>query len=239
MSESALRIGVIAPEVLGTYGDSGNAVVLAERARRRGIPAEVVTVGLSEPIPDQLDLYALGGGEDTAQALAADHLRAERGLTRAYEAGRPILAICASLQVLGREYTDASGRLVEGLGLLDAVTVPGKERAIGELVARPEIQGLTELLTGFENHGGRTRLGPEAKPLGTVLVGEGNGFDDGEGVVQGSVLATYMHGPVLARNPQLADYLLSQAVGQDLADLEIPQVAVLRDARLRAAGHTG
>ena len=238
MSESTLRIGVIAPEVLGTYGDSGNSAILAERARRRGMKAEIVTVGLMDAIPSELDLYALGGGEDTAQALAANHLLAEEGLSKAYEAGRPILAICASLQILGREYTDASGQKVQGLGLLDAVTVPGQQRAIGEVVVKPRIAGLTELLTGFENHGGRTRLGPEAQPLGDVLSGVGNGTDGVEGAVQGSILATYMHGPVLARNPQLADYLLAQATGTELEPLDYPEVSALRQARLRVAGHT-
>ncbi|WP_350258450.1 glutamine amidotransferase [Scrofimicrobium sp. R131] len=236
MSESTVRIGVLAPEVLGTYGDSGNALILAERARRRGFPAEIVTVNLSEPIPDQLDLYSLGGGEDTAQALAADHLRSERGLSRAVAAGRPVLAICASLQILGRIYVDAAGNEISGLGLLDLETHPRGERAIGEVVTRPLLPELTQLLTGFENHGGGTRLGPDARPLGEVLAGTGNGFDRVEGAVQGSIIATYLHGPVLARNPELADLLLSQALGQDLAPLELPAIDQLRQERLSDAG---
>lgn len=241
MSDSILRIGLVYPQVLGTYGDSGNAVILAQRALRRGIPAEIVTVGLTDEIPGELDIYALGGGEDTAQAIAAQKMRAQTGLNRAAAARKPVLAICASLQVLGRTYTDGANRVVEGLGLLDAVTAPRGRRAIGELVEEPLLEGLTDLLTGFENHGGGTTLGADAKPLGRVLVGVGNGGappsnQDGEeqkyeGAVQGSIIGTYLHGPALARNPQLADYLLAGALGIPLADL--PELQVAGVARLR------
>lgn len=234
MSESTLRIGVLAPEVLGTYGDSGNAVVLQKRAQWRGLNAQIVTIPLGDEIPEELDIYSLGGGEDTAQALAAQQLRKHSGLVRAFARGAPILAICASLQILGRAYTDAVGNLVDGLGLLDLETVPGGSRAIGELVTRPLLPELTEPLTGFENHGGRTRLGREALPLGSVLSGVGNGFDEVDGAVQGSVIATYMHGPVLARNPQLADLLLGRAAGRTFEPLDLPLVELLREERLGA-----
>ena len=240
MSASTLRIGVLMPEVLGTYGDSGNALILAERARRRGIDAEVVHVGLTEEIPDSLDIYTLGGGEDTAQALAADKFRGTSGLARALDAGRPLLAICASLQVLGHWYEDARGVRVPGMGVLDITTRPQGHRAIGELVCEPVLDGLTQPLTGFENHGGGTVLGPDASPLGRVIFGVGNGTPQGEeapevrydGAVQGSVIATYMHGPALARNPELADLLLERATGATLEPLDVPGVAELREERL-------
>lgn len=250
--ESTLRIGLILPEVLGTYGDTGNAVVLAERARRRGIAAEIIHIGIDDAVPDSLDIYTMGGGEDIAQEIAASKLRNDSGLVRALNAGRPLLAICASLQVLGHWYEDARGQQISGLGLLDVTTRPQGERSIGELVSEPALEGLTELLTGFENHGGGTELGPEAKPLGRVLHGNGNSTlgdntsGEGaaraegagflvEGAVQGSIIATYMHGPVLARNPQLADLLLARAMGVELAALapvEIPGVEQLRAERL-------
>ncbi len=239
--DSILRVGVIYPAVLGTYGDGGNAVVLAERARRRGFSAEIVEIGLGLPVPAELDIYTLGGGEDSAQAIAADHLRKSNGLTEAARRGAPVLAICASLQVLGTEYTDAHDRLVPGLGLLDVVTTPRGKRAIGELITSPLVEGLTEPLTGFENHGGGTVVGSDARPLGRVTHGVGNGAfspngappeDRYEGAVQGSVVGTYMHGPTLARNPELADYLLSKVLG-DLEPLEVPGVERLREERLR------
>ena len=246
---SALRIGVLLPEVLGTYADGGNALVLAERARRRGIDARIEYVGVGDAIPDDLDIYTLGGGEDAAQELAVETFTADSGLKRAVEAGRPLLAICASLQILGHWYKDARNRKVSGLGLLDLTTLPQGKRSIGELVVQPEIEGLSEPLTGFENHGGGSRLGPLARPLGRVLFGNGNSTlpadrqgAEGDaqqsraidGAVQGSIIATYLHGPVLARNPQLADLLLERACGHELEPLEIPGVDELRKERLGA-----
>ena len=245
MSESTLRIGVLFPDVLGTYGDTGNALILAERARRRGIDAELVTVSLNEDIPAELDLYTLGGGEDTAQSLAAQKFRDDSGLLHALDAGKPLLAICASLQVLGHWYRDARDERVEGLGVLDVTTDPQGHRAIGELVCEPLLEGLTQPMTGFENHGGGTVLGPNARPLGRVIAGVGNGTPEGmtpgpiayDGVVQGSVIATYMHGPVLARNPELADLLLTRATGLELAPLDVPGVEALRAERLAFVRH--
>lgn len=236
MSESTLRIGVLVPEVLGTYGDCGNAVVLARRAIWRGVDAEVVNVGLHQAIPTQLDIYTIGGGEDTAQALACDFLTRDRGLHHAVAAGRPVLAICAGMQILGQWYTDANQRQVAGAGLLDCTTEPQGVRSIGELVTQPLLPDLTEPLTGFENHGGATTLGVQAKPLGKVVAGAGNAASSGEdGCVQDSIVATYMHGPVLARNPQLADYLLARALGRDLVPLEHEQIRALREERFQAA----
>lgn len=245
MSESHLRIGLVLPEVLGTYGDSGNAVVLRERARMRGINAEIVHVSLGQAIPSSLDLYALGGGEDSAQAIAVDVLRRDPGFRMAVDASRPVLAICASLQLLGHWYEDATGTRHQGLGLLDVVTRPQKKRSIGDLHVEPTIPALSQTLTGFENHGGGTFLGADAAPLGRVLFGHGNTTieppsdwnvaveESVDGAVQGSIIATYMHGPVLARNPQLADELLARAMGipaSELEPLEIGEVTALREA---------
>lgn len=267
-----LAIGLILPDVLGTYGDSGNAVVLRERARRRGIDAEIVTVHLGQAVPDSLDLYTLGGGEDIAQSLGAAHLRADGGLGRAVERGAPLLAICAGLQVLGEWFIDAEDAQVPGCGILDVRTRPRGSRMIGELVLAPsaaaEQWGLTSPITGFENHGGLTELGEGVAPLGEVCAGFGNGLrgagrgecgaggggevaggsaggrggaagDLVDGAVHGSVIATYAHGPVLARNPQLADALLARALGVNvdaLEPLEIAGIADLRAERLAVAG---
>ena len=180
---------------------------------------------------------ALGGAEDYAQRLATRHLTRYPGLQRAAAAGRPVLAICAAIQVLGHWYETSAGERVEGISLFDLTTSPQERRSIGELVTDPVLDGLTEPLSGFENHRGGSLLGADAKPLGKVRHGVGNGVGDGtEGVVQGSVIGTYMHGPALARNPQLADHLLKQALGVDtLAPLDLPQVDRLRTERLAAA----
>ncbi len=145
-----------------------------------------------------------------------------------------MLAICAAIQVLGHWYETAAGERVEGVSLLDVTTSPQPERTIGEVASTPLIEGLTESLTGFENHRGGTVLGPDARPLAAVVKGAGNRLGDGvDGAVQGSVIATYLHGPCLARNPELADLLLSQVVGQ-LAPLALPEVDQLRRERLAA-----
>ena len=234
MSESTVRIGLVLPDVMGTYGDGGNAVVLQQRLLLRGIAAEIIEITLKDPVPDSLDLYTLGGAEDYAQRLATAHLVRHQGLQRATARGASVLAICAAIQVLGHWYETSAGERVEGVGLLDVTTSPQPERTLGEVVATPLIDGLTEPLTGFENHRGGTVLGPHARPLAAVVRGAGNRMGDGfDGAVQGSVVATYLHGPCLARNPALADLLLSRAVGP-LAPLELPEVDRLRRERLAA-----
>lgn len=235
--ESTLRIGLVLPDVMGTYGDGGNALVLRQRALMRGIDAQIIAITLDDPVPDSLDVYTLGGAEDYAQRLATRHLSRYPGLQRAAERGAPVLAICAAIQVLGHWYETSAGERVEGISMLDLTTSPQATRSIGELATRPVLDGLTQPLTGFENHRGGSTLGPDAAPLARVEHGTGNGVGDGtEGAVQGSVISTYMHGPALARNPELADLLLARATGVDsLAPLDLPEVTQLRRERLAAA----
>lgn len=244
-TESTVRIGLVLPDVMGTYGDDGNSLVLRQRLRWRGYDAEIVRITLEDAVPDSCDLYTVGGGEDAAQKLASRHLSASPGLQRAVERGAPVLAICAGMQVFGEWFVVSDGSRAPGLGLLDVTTSPQATRSIGELVVAPQVAGLTQPLTGFENHMGATVLGPDAAPLGRVTSGVGNGVPDGqsvpagglvEGVVQGSIIATYMHGPVLARNPELADLLLCRALGVDsLPPVEVPAVERLRRERIAAA----
>jgi lipid II isoglutaminyl synthase (glutamine-hydrolysing) len=232
VADSAVRIGLVLPDVMGTYGDGGNAVVLRQRLLLRGISAEIIEITLSDPVPASLDLYTLGGAEDYAQRLATKHLLRYPGLQQAVSRGAPVLAICAAIQVLGHWYETSAGERVDGVGLLDLVTAPQSVRTIGEVAARPLLAGLSEVLTGFENHRGGTVLGSSAAPLGSVLRGSGNRAGDGfDGAVQGSIVATYMHGPCLARNPALADLLLARVVGE-LAPLDLSEVAMLRRERL-------
>ncbi|MGV0346595.1 type 1 glutamine amidotransferase [Corynebacterium coyleae] len=241
-----LTIGLVLPDVLGTYGDDGNELVLRERARLRGFDVHIERFLLNDDIPATCDIYTLGGGEDAAQLIAAARLNASPGLQAAAADGRPVFAVCAGLQVLGHTFR-AHGEEVEGVGLLDITTSPLKTRATGELLSEPTQAGitaeLTETLTGFENHMGATVLGPEAEALGVVTRGVGNGVGVAgstdeelvDGVVQGSVIATYMHGPALARNPQLADLLIARALDvplAELAPLDLEDVAQLRRERL-------
>jgi len=236
MAESTVRIGLVLPDVMGTYGDGGNALVLRQRLRMRGIDAEIVEITLADPVPETLDIYTLGGAEDSAQRLATRHLQRYPGLQRAAAKGIPVLAICAAIQVLGNWYETSAGERVDGVGLFDVTTAPQRVRSIGEVATAPLLAGLTQPLTGFENHRGGTTLGADATGLGRVTKGVGNGVGDGlEGVVQGSVIGTYMHGPALARNPELADHLLTRALGgRELEPLDLPEVDRLRRERLRA-----
>jgi CobQ-like glutamine amidotransferase family enzyme len=225
-----VRIALVFPSLLGTYGDGGNASVLAQRLRWRDVDAEVVEVAVDEPLPEQLDVYVLGGGEDAAQTLAVARLG---GLTRVVERGAPVFAVCAGFQILGETFLDARGEVYQGLGLIDCRTdrLPGS-RAVGELLGQPVADGLREPLTGYENHGGRTVLGSSASPLARVEAGVGNG-NGVDGAVQGSVFATYLHGPALARNPELADWILSKVTGP-LAPLDDREEAELRRERFGA-----
>ncbi|HWD06301.1 MAG TPA: glutamine amidotransferase [Amycolatopsis sp.] len=236
MPESTFGIGLVLPDILGTYSDAGNAQVLECRLRWRGIAATVVDIGHGEPVPSSLDLYLLGGGEDDAQALAADHLRCQPGLQHAAARGAVVFGVCAGLQVLGTAFTTPDNVTHPGLGLLDAITTPGAKRAVGEILAEVTPQLGIEPLTGFENHLGRTRLGAGSQALGPVRAGTGNG-DGTEGAMTGRVLATYLHGPVLARNPDLADLLLAWALGTAPSALPLPEVEALRRERLRAVRH--
>ncbi len=230
-----MRVVDVFPDLLGTYGDGGNAVVLAQRLRWRGMGAEVVRAPSGSPVPASADIYCLGGGEDGPQAQAAAALAEDGSLARAVAGGAVVLAVCAGFQIVGATFAGADGRPRAGVGLIDVASRRGTgRRAVGEiLVEAPEMGGL---LTGYENHGGVTELGPGVAPLGRVLAGVGNGTGGAtEGAVAGRVVATYLHGPVLARNPALADHLLEMVVGP-LPALADPDVEELRSERLAALG---
>ncbi|WP_261554034.1 type 1 glutamine amidotransferase [Frankia tisae] len=252
---SATRIALIYPELLGTYGDGGNAIVLEQRLRWRGLPAEVVNVPAGSQVPDSCDIYLLGGGEDAPQVLAADGIRQNRAIVRAVGSGAALLAVCAGYQVIGATFP-SGGEIHEGLNLVDIETrrsfappeTPPPGRAVGDIVVEPDPRLNLPTLYGYENHAGRTRRLPGAGgfPLGVVRRGIGDGEDGGsdgsgggggggtDGIVDGRVVGTYLHGPVLAQNPALADLLLTWIHG-DLPPLEAPQEAqVLREARRRA-----
>jgi CobQ-like glutamine amidotransferase family enzyme len=238
--DSTLRVGLVFPELLGTYGDRGNAVVLVQRARWRDLPAELVEVPAGEPIPGSLDVYLLGGGEDDPQLMASAGLRASRpALGQALTGGAVMLAVCAGLQLVGHRYAAADGAVLDGLGLVDLETRANPTRLIGELVVDPAAP--LPRLTGFENHSGRTTLGPGVEPLGRVVAGGGNGDGRGvDGVQAGNIYGTYMHGPVLPRNPALADHLLAVTLGVDaLAPLESDLEDQLRAERLEAGTTRG
>ena len=229
---SAVRLVWVYPDLLSTYGDRGNLLVLMRRARLRGFEVEAVDVKSDEPVPEGGDIYLLGGGEDLPQILAANRLRADGGLKRAAERGAVVFAVCAGYQLLGEQFGGVEGEPIAGLGILDATSGRGDRRGVGEIVADVDPTLGVPRLTGFENHQGVTHLGRGARPLARITLGVGVGNGDGtEGAYAGNVLGTYLHGPALARNPGLADLLLSWVVGP-LSPLE-PDAEEWAD-RLRA-----
>lgn len=240
---STATIALLFPDLLGTYGDSGNALILAQRLRWRGIPAEIHTVRSGEPVPAGCQVYVVGGGEDMPQYQAARQLGAGQDappLRRAVDAGAVVLAVCAGVQILGRSFVGPQGDEAAGLGLVDCTTRRGAgPRAVGEIVVEPVPALGLPPLTGYENHGGVTTVGPGATPLGRVRYGVGNGDGSGtDGVWNGRVLGTYLHGPVLARNPALADLLLTWAVGE-LEPIDDADCDDLRRERFSALGSDG
>ena len=222
------------PDLLSTYGDRGNLLILARRAQLRGIPVETYEIRSDQPMPWGADIYLIGGGEDGPQALAAQRLINDGGLHRAVNQGAAVLAICAGYQLFGHSFF-AKGTKCAGLGLLDLHSDRGETRAVGELRGDVDPRLGLPPLTGFENHGGRTHLGAAAKPLVSVQVGIGN---DGttEGAWAGKLLGTYAHGPALARNPALADLLVGWAVGSPLPPADDSWPDRLRAERLAAVG---
>ena len=227
-----LTIVHLLPELLGTYGDRGNVDILSWRLRQRDIAHEVLTIVVNDTVPTTADIYVLGGGEDDAQIAASEILKRNNGIKKALESGAHIFAVCAGFQILGTIFPASGGRIIPGLGLIAVETIAASERSVGELISKPTIPIAT--LTGFENHGGQSRFLEELQPLGHVRHGIGNGTGSHvEGLVTDQIIATYMHGPALVRNPELADYVLSRKFGA-LAPLTAPIFNELHAERVRA-----
>jgi CobQ-like glutamine amidotransferase family enzyme len=229
-----VEVVLIYQSLLGLYGDRGNAIVLIRRLAWRGYEPVLTAVEPGQPLPDTGDVYLLGGGEDAAQVSAVRALKTDGGLYRAVDRGAAVLAVCAGYQIVGNNFTVGyQDEVISGLGLLDVTTTRGPVRAVGEIISRWNGRdGNDQWLSGFENHGGYTRLGRGVKPLATVEIGVGNSNDGTEGAVAGTVIGTYPHGPILARNPALADHILELALGHELEPLEHSEINKLRRQRL-------
>ncbi len=243
MSESRLRVCALYPDLMNIYADRGNLLLLERRCRWRGIDFAISASGLGEPLdPAGADIYYIGGGQDRDQKLCANDLaqRKREDLHAAASRGAVILAVCGGYQLLGHSYQLGSDTL-PGAGLLDLVTVRSDgPRLIGNVAIEVELEpGRRQVLAGFENHGGRTSLGPRARPLGRVLSGHGNDGRSGhEGVRAGNVIGTYLHGPLLPKNAWFADWLIATALGlrPPLAELDDELEAAAHAGACRAAG---
>jgi len=212
-----LRVCALYPDLMNIYGDRGNVLTLLKRASWRGMQARLLDLGKGVTTGiEEVDVFFFGGGQDREQALVyADLLEFKQPpLEQAVRNGAGVLAVCGGYQLLGHYYQTADGELFPGIAMIDVKTEAGKRRFIGDVVVDANIDTLNpKTLVGFENHSGRTFLGPKARPLGKTRLGSGNNGSDGmEGCLQGTVLGTYMHGSLLPKNPHLADYLIRSAL---------------------------
>jgi CobQ-like glutamine amidotransferase family enzyme len=217
-----IRVGHLYPGYLNIYADRGNIAVLDRRAARRGHELDVRPLGVGDRLdPGAYDLLYVGGGQDREQALIAPDLVAKgEAIRSAHLAGVAVLAVCGGYQLLGRGYRGRDGSFMGGVGLFQLETVAGTRRMIGDVLLECELDsGEPRRLAGFENHAGRTLLDPGATPLGHVIHGFGNDGESGfEGCRSGRAVGTYLHGPLLPRNPWLADWLLAQSLAHASGD---------------------
>lgn len=231
-------VGHLYPDYLNIYADRGNIAVLARRAAWRGHELDVRPVGMGDALrPGEHDLLYVGGGQDREQALVAPDLAAKgEAIAAAVAGGAALLAVCGGYQLLGRGYRDRYGGELPGAGLFPHETIAGERRMIGDVLLECELDpGDRRTVAGFENHAGRTRLDAGATPLGRVLAGFGNDGESGhEGCRVGRALGTYLHGPLLPRNPWLADWLLAQALAHATGG-DPPALAPLADELETAA----
>jgi len=222
----SLTIGWLYPELMSTYGDRGNIIILTKRCEWRGIDIKIIPIDFHTTIHDlrSIDLYFGGGSQDRQQGILIDDLRKNKGpiMKEMIDNGTPGLFVCGSPQLLGHYFIDGNGNKLEGLGIFDMVSKypkKGMPRCIGNLIAKIEPSAFNlqlserKTIVGFENHGGRTYLGKGVKPFGKVLYGKGNNGEDGtEGAVYKNCIATYSHGPFLSKNPHIADWLIKKAL---------------------------
>ncbi|TAN32002.1 glutamine amidotransferase [bacterium] len=234
---------------MNIYGDRGNILTLLKRAEWRGYEPELIELGRGTvDRMDEVDVFFFGGGQDREQGLVYQDLLElkQPSLERAVASGAGVLAVCGGYQLLGDYYQTAGGERFPGIGMIDVRTEAGTKRFIGDVVvdlrsSDPAVGGLNPpTLVGFENHSGRTFLGPKARPLGRLRVGFGNNGSDGtEGCLQGGVLGTYLHGSLLPKNPHLADHLITSALSRrgavDLSPLDDSAELAAHDRILQRA----
>jgi CobQ-like glutamine amidotransferase family enzyme len=235
VAERELRVCGLYPDLMNIYADRGNLRLLEQRCRWRGIGFAFTAAGLGDRVdPDGADLYYMGGGQDRDQKLCAGDLAETKrdDLHAAAARGAVIFGVCGGYQLLGHSY-QLGEETLPGAGLVDLITVRSEgRRLIGNVAIEVELEpGRPRVLAGFENHGGRTSLGPGENPLGRVLRGHGNdGHSGAEGVRRGNVIGTYLHGPLLPKNAWFADWLIATALG-----LSTPLAPL--DDRLEDAAH--
>ena len=238
------------PDLLNSYGDRGNIIALKKRCEWRDIQANIHNISIGENfVPENYDIIFLGGGQDYEQEIIKEDIINNKGseIKNAIKFGKVFLCICGGYQLLGKYYRTWDGKEMEFLGALDIYTIGCKKRMIGNLIFKCEFLASEDFngIAGFENHSGKTYLGPEVKPLGRVIKGYGNNGEDGfEGAVYKNTYCSYSHGSLLPKNPMLADHLISLALKQKYEDficLDKPDdsieekalISAIRNARIR------
>jgi lipid II isoglutaminyl synthase (glutamine-hydrolysing) len=243
---ATLRVCALYPDLMNIYADRGNLLVLERRCAWRGLGFELTAAGLGEELDGAAhELFYIGGGQDRDQRLCAEDLIATKrsGLHEAAERGAVVLGVCGGYQLLGHSYTLA-GEEIPGVGLLDVRTVREEgSRLIGNVAIDVSLEDDgrdTRVLAGFENHGGRTRLGDGQRALGRVLSCHGNdGRSGAEGARTGATIGTYLHGPLLPKNVWFADWLIARALGRDVEELAPLEDALERETHLSARAAAG
>ncbi len=213
---STLRLIHLYPDLMSVYGDRGNVLALVRRAEWRGIAVEVSQFSVGDILdPAEADLIFFGGGQDREQEVVSPDFLRQKGeaVRQAVDDGAALLSVCGGYQLLGQSYTTVDGQELPGAGLFDVRSVPGPKRHIGNVLIETFLDGQPRTLVGFENHSGRTYLGPGVQPLGRAVVGAGNnGEDHTEGAIYKGAIGCYLHGSLLPKNPWLADRLLITAL---------------------------
>ena len=216
----SIKIAHLYPKLLNIYGDRGNIITLKKRCEWRNIPVEIEEINIGDTISHH-DIYFIGGGQDLQQIEVAQELMKYKDfLTKERDNGSVFLGICGGYQLMGHYYQPHNGKKLEGISLLDAYTIAGNQRYIGNVTSKTDFT-TPSTLVGFENHSGLTYLQGETKPLATIIIGNGNnGKDKTEGARFKNVFGTYLHGSFLPKNPHFADYLLELVKGEKLSPLE-------------------
>ncbi len=224
-AKRTIEICHLYPDLMNLYGDRGNVIALARRAAWHGLTVQLSHVSVGSPVDfRRYDILFIGGGQDREQRIICRDFQEAKGssLAEAVEDGVVLLAICGGYQLLGEYYQTSTGERLPGIGVLDVYTEAGDGRMIGNVVVESTLAGEPRTLVGFENHSGRTYLGPGVQPLGRVKVGGGNNGQDGtEGAVYRNVIGTYLHGSLLPKNPWLTDYLIARALERRYGSAEL------------------
>jgi CobQ-like glutamine amidotransferase family enzyme len=228
----AVSIGWLYPATMNIYGDRGNVIALQQRARWRRLDARIIEIGAGDAIPNDIDVFFFGGGQDQAQVAVSRDLQGAKAarIRDAIEHGASMLAVCGGYQLLGHEYRPHSAEPLPGIGLFDLVTTAGPERFIGNVI----VESQWGELVGFENHSGLTHLGAGQQPMGTVRIGRGNnGRDRTEGAIYLNAIGCYLHGSLLPKNPVVTDWLIEQSLRRRIPDFTLDPISNDLEARAR------